>query len=75
MDDLQGEGSIQTNDITSEEKGGKNGASWAFELGGDLKVCPIIVEDLQYPGHMIIEVHIFALLRYKFTYTFGTQNS
>ncbi|CAH1439814.1 unnamed protein product [Lactuca virosa] len=52
----EGEGSIQTNDITSEEKGGKNGASWAFELGGDLKVCPIIVEDLQYPGHMIIEM-------------------
>ncbi|CAH1429161.1 unnamed protein product [Lactuca virosa] len=56
VENLLGVGSIETNDITSEEKGGKNGASWAFELGGDLKVCPIIVEDLQYPGHMIIEM-------------------
>ncbi|KAI3667064.1 hypothetical protein L6452_42107 [Arctium lappa] len=39
-----------------EENGSQNGASWAFELGGDLKTCPIIVEDLQYPGHMIIEM-------------------
>ncbi|KAI3804161.1 hypothetical protein L1987_32334 [Smallanthus sonchifolius] len=34
----------------------QSGASWAFELGGDLKVCPILVEDLQYPGHMVIEM-------------------
>lgn len=52
----EGVGTVQTNDKTSEEKDGKNGASWAFELGGDMKVCPIIVEDLQYPGHMLIEM-------------------
>lgn len=52
----EGVGTIQTNDRTAEEKGSKNGASWAFELGGDLKVCPIIVEDLQCPGHMMIEM-------------------
>ncbi|PWA67685.1 hypothetical protein CTI12_AA315690 [Artemisia annua] len=37
-------------------KGIQNGASWAYELGGDIEVCPILVEDLQYPGHMIIEM-------------------
>lgn len=44
------------NTRTPEDKVSQNGASWAFELGGDSKVCPILVEDLQYPGHMIIEM-------------------
>ncbi|XAR68914.1 hypothetical protein NMG60_11000327 [Bertholletia excelsa] len=34
----------------------QNGTSWAFELGSDLQVCPIVVEDLEYPGHMLIEM-------------------
>ncbi|KAJ9544242.1 hypothetical protein OSB04_023949 [Centaurea solstitialis] len=55
--EAMGRGPKKINNRTGEEKGsGENGASWAFELGGDLKTCPIIVEDLQYPGHMIIEV-------------------
>ncbi|THG10123.1 hypothetical protein TEA_027988 [Camellia sinensis var. sinensis] len=33
-----------------------NGTSWAFEVGSDLQVCPIVVEDLEYPGHMLIEM-------------------
>ncbi|CAL5420167.1 unnamed protein product [Camellia sinensis] len=42
---------------TSGIKGdSKNGKSWAFELGSDLQVCPIVVEDLEYPGHMLIEM-------------------
>lgn len=52
----EGMGMGPKNDRTPEDKGGQNGASWAYELGGDIKVCPILVEDLQYPGHMIIEM-------------------
>jgi len=42
---------------SSESKGGhQNGTSWAFELGSELQVCPIVVEDLECPGHMLIEM-------------------
>lgn len=34
----------------------QNGTSWAFELGSELKVCPIVVKDLECPGHMLIEM-------------------
>ncbi|XVE61940.1 hypothetical protein DITRI_Ditri06bG0078700 [Diplodiscus trichospermus] len=34
----------------------QTGRSWAFEIGDELKVCPIVVEDLAYPGHLLIEV-------------------
>ncbi|XP_056172718.1 uncharacterized protein LOC115672180 isoform X2 [Syzygium oleosum] len=34
----------------------QGGASWALELGGELQVCPIVVEDLEYPGLMLIEM-------------------
>ncbi|KAI7735234.1 hypothetical protein M8C21_028365, partial [Ambrosia artemisiifolia] len=44
------------NNKTPVVKDSQSGASWAFELGGDLKVCPILVEDLQYPGHMVIKM-------------------
>ncbi|KAK1426982.1 hypothetical protein QVD17_15664 [Tagetes erecta] len=44
------------NNKTPVVKDCQKGASWAFELGGDLEVCPILVEDLQYPGHMVIEM-------------------
>lgn len=43
-------GSIET------KNGGQNGTSMAFEFGSELKLCPILVEDLEYPGHMLIEV-------------------
>ncbi|XP_044476679.1 transcription factor LHW-like [Mangifera indica] len=32
------------------------GATWAFEVGGQTMVCPIIVEDLSPPGQMLIEM-------------------
>lgn len=35
---------------------GGGGATWAFEVGGQARVCPIIVEDLSPPGQMLIEV-------------------
>ncbi|XVE76420.1 hypothetical protein DITRI_Ditri12bG0171300 [Diplodiscus trichospermus] len=34
----------------------QNRTSWAFEIGNELKVCPIVVEDLSYPGHLLIEM-------------------
>ncbi|KAJ9555853.1 hypothetical protein OSB04_010467 [Centaurea solstitialis] len=33
-----------------------NGATWACELGNQTMVCPLIVEDLSTPGHMLIEM-------------------
>ena len=38
--------------------GGGSGATWAFEVAGQTMVCPIIVEDLNPPGQMLIEVII-----------------
>ncbi|KAJ7952192.1 transcription factor bHLH [Quillaja saponaria] len=32
------------------------GVTWAFEVGGQTMVCPIIVEDLNPPGQMLIEM-------------------
>ncbi|KAJ6331628.1 hypothetical protein OIU76_010085 [Salix suchowensis] len=34
----------------------QSGKSWAFEFGNDLQICPIVVEDLAYPGHLLIEM-------------------
>ncbi|KAL8094168.1 hypothetical protein AgCh_035874 [Apium graveolens] len=38
--------------------GQQNGASWAYDLGSEQQLCPIIVEDLEFPGTMLIEVWI-----------------
>ncbi|KAF3434214.1 hypothetical protein FNV43_RR25317 [Rhamnella rubrinervis] len=35
---------------------GGGGVTWAFEVGGQTMVCPIIVEDLSPPGQMLIEM-------------------
>ncbi|KAA8518944.1 hypothetical protein F0562_016282 [Nyssa sinensis] len=47
---------IDRKDLKSSESKGacQNGTSWAFELGSELQVCPIVVEDLECPGHMLI---------------------
>lgn len=41
-------------------RGGKEGSSggmtWAFEVGSQSMVCPVIVEDLNSPGLMLIKV-------------------
>lgn len=34
----------------------KNGASWAYEMGGQPQVCPLIVENLDQPGQMLVEM-------------------
>lgn len=36
--------------------GGIGGATWAFEVGGRTMVCPIIVEDLNPLGQMLVEM-------------------
>ncbi|KAG6697445.1 hypothetical protein I3842_09G199600 [Carya illinoinensis] len=47
----------QENRGSSETKNGcQNGTSWAFEFGDGLQSCPIVVEDLEYPGHLLIEM-------------------
>ncbi|CAN6442820.1 unnamed protein product [Victoria cruziana] len=33
-----------------------NGASWAVELGSQSGSCPLIVENLSQPGHMLVEM-------------------
>ncbi|KAJ9185254.1 hypothetical protein P3X46_004909 [Hevea brasiliensis] len=34
----------------------RSGASWACEFGNEFLACPILVEDLACPGHMLIEI-------------------
>ncbi|KAK4342868.1 hypothetical protein RND71_038684 [Anisodus tanguticus] len=34
----------------------QQGTCWALELGSADQICPIIVKDLEYPGHMLIEM-------------------
>ncbi|KAE8717324.1 Basic helix-loop-helix DNA-binding superfamily protein [Hibiscus syriacus] len=41
----------------SEAKDGyQTGTSWAFEIRDERKVCPIVVKDLAYPGHLLVEM-------------------
>ncbi|XP_058109495.1 transcription factor EMB1444-like isoform X2 [Magnolia sinica] len=34
----------------------QNDGTWAFELGSQSGICPIIVENLDQPGHMLVEM-------------------
>lgn len=34
----------------------EQGSSWAVEVGSHMKVCPIIVENLNMDGQMVVEV-------------------
>lgn len=34
----------------------EQGSSWAVEVGNDHKVCPIIVENINMNGQMLVEV-------------------
>ncbi|KAJ4711829.1 Transcription factor LHW [Melia azedarach] len=45
--------------LKNNSAGGNNsggGATWAYEIGGQTMMCPIIVEDLNPPGQMLIEM-------------------
>ncbi|CAN4107182.1 unnamed protein product [Withania somnifera] len=45
--------SLQSPEVKSSNK---QGTCWALELGSTDQICPIIVKDLEYPGHMLIEM-------------------
>ncbi|EYU41759.1 hypothetical protein MIMGU_mgv1a009911mg [Erythranthe guttata] len=49
------EKTIKTAEISNKHE---NGTSWAVELGSKQQLCPIVVKDLDHPGHMLIEVFI-----------------
>ncbi|ONK61989.1 uncharacterized protein A4U43_C08F35660 [Asparagus officinalis] len=34
----------------------RNGASWAYEMGNNSKQCPLIVEELEPPGQLLVEM-------------------
>ncbi|KAK1298784.1 Transcription factor LHW [Acorus calamus] len=34
----------------------QNGMSWAYEIGSRPSTCPIVVENLNQPGHMLVEM-------------------
>ncbi|ERN08039.1 transcription factor LHW isoform X1 [Amborella trichopoda] len=34
----------------------QRGASWALDLGSQTGVCPVVVENLDHPGHMLVEM-------------------
>nr|WKE35245.1 basic helix-loop-helix family protein [Rosa persica] len=44
------------NNTNETPSGSSNGTSRAFELGNKLQISPIVVEDLEHPGHMLIEM-------------------
>lgn len=44
----------------------EGGATWAYEVGSQSMVCPIIVEDLNPPRQMLVEVVTGAFLFYIF---------
>lgn len=44
------------NNTIETKSGSSNGKGRAFELGSELQISPIVVEDLEHPGHMLIEV-------------------
>lgn len=45
--------SFQSPEVKSSNQ---QGTCWALELGSADQICPIIVKDLEYPGHMLIEM-------------------
>ncbi|XP_058104870.1 transcription factor LHW-like isoform X2 [Magnolia sinica] len=42
--------------LKDNSSGSGGGATWAFEVGGQTMVCPIVVEDLNPPGQMLVEM-------------------
>lgn len=42
--------------------GYEQGSSWAVEVGGHMKICPILVENLNMNGQMLIEVCVYITL-------------
>ncbi|KAF9602314.1 hypothetical protein IFM89_026431, partial [Coptis chinensis] len=44
------------NGVILKDNSSGGGATWAFEVGGQTMVCPIIVEDMNPPGQMLVEM-------------------
>ncbi|KAJ8632356.1 hypothetical protein MRB53_025692 [Persea americana] len=42
--------------LKDASSGSGTGATWAFEVEGQTMVCPILVEDLNPPGQMLVEM-------------------
>lgn len=53
----------------------EGGATWAFEVGNQSMVCPIIVEDLNPPRQMLVEVIEFIIVFYHFPWTLSNTCS
>lgn len=52
------------------------GATWAYEIGSQSMVCPIIVEDLNPPRQMLVEVLFGAIIIHiKFLWPFYISGS
>lgn len=54
----QGNNLVIKNEIDGRDvgDGSRGGTTWAYEVGSQAMVCPIVVEDLGPPGQMLIEV-------------------
>lgn len=55
----------------------EGGATWAFEVGSQPMACPIIVEDLNQPRQMLVEVVrniylCFHLIRLAFLFSYDS---
>lgn len=50
----------------------EGGATWAYEVGSQSMVCPIIVEDLNTPRQMLVEV---KMILYRYIKLFGPNIS
>lgn len=45
----------------------EGGATWAFDVGSQSMICPIIVEDLNQPRQMLVEVKdVLSVFSYFF---------
>lgn len=50
---------------------GGGGATWAYEVAGQTMVCPILVEDLNPPGQMLVEVKTRTLSYNTYSYYYN----
>lgn len=54
----------QDNEIFNKDNFSRRGGgvTWACEYGDQSTMCPLLVEDLSTPGHMLIEVSVLKQL-------------
>ncbi|MCO5594599.1 hypothetical protein L7F22_048632 [Adiantum nelumboides] len=49
-------GKMQAGEESHSSNGRKGGVSWAMEIGGHGRDCPLFVEDLKEPQHVLVEM-------------------